>query len=107
MAIRRSRLNIPIKLIEQLGNPSRVTCYFQGSDTILVPAPEFSLVMGHTWASVLFQDKAKQFRPYLIQGIYQPGKFKIETLGDIRYLRIKGSTFTHLSRKWLTHWSDV
>ncbi len=107
VVIRRSRLNIPLACLAPLGNPTKVTCYFDGFDAILIPSSEFRLVLGKTWAYIPFEEKAKKFRPYLVQGVYPPGQFRVEDIGGIPYLRIIRANFTQLSRKWLTHWSQA
>ncbi len=106
VVVKKSVLNFPLPAWESLGKPTKITCFFHGLDTIIVPSTDIPVYVGNNWASVKFQNNTERFRPYLIPGIYGPERHRIDSIGGIRYLRIVGANFTLMNRKWLQHWKE-
>ncbi len=108
VVIKKSRMNIPLKAWERLGKPTNINCFFKGYDVYIAPSVDgLRVLVGKTWAYIPFESKDLKFSPYTVRNVYPPERHCIENIAGIPFLRVMGASFTHVDRKWLTHWTKL
>jgi hypothetical protein len=102
--ILRGRITIGIEVWEAFGKPAKVTLFFEGQDTFLLPADDMAVeVLTHHVVIPLKVIRGGP-NPFLIRGNYGPDRWKLLTRDQLKYLQIKNSFFTNTNTRWPLHW---
>ncbi len=103
--IRYSYIAVPLTSWKKLGNPSRVSCWFEGWDLLITGSDERATWLKNYHAYIPLWQAG--FRDYIRKGTYLHPQFSVEHKAGLPVLRISNCNHLQFNRHTIEHWKDA